>query len=282
MFLTNQKSSKPIAASFLLMMILMMPDFLFAQETGQAESAGGSVRLGIVSRQVARVTDPQVIEQFLFELFLPEENVTEIQIVDATDNGFGPDDLIVVYPSGHTHAFPEPIPSILLDIMAEWTIPAENKVIGDNVEPEVFRPAPPTEAEIASPRFKSISTLKAREAILYDLLVTLNRNYKDTDLSLRFERGSTGFTFQLWDFKPQALEYVEPPPPVPDSVVSYDALVVLQSDSLIKADTTLHDLLFVYRSMADTVFMPAPPADTTKLHGLPNQPLPMPKRKEND
>jgi hypothetical protein len=53
--------------------------------------------------------------------------------------------------------------------------------------------------------------------------------------------------YALCSLRCAALNYTPPPPPVPDSVVTYDLLRVFRADTLMKADTKLYDLIYVYR-----------------------------------
>jgi hypothetical protein len=55
-------------------------------------------------------------------------------------------------------------------------------------------------------------------------------------------------------YNPTALCYTPPPPPVPDSVVTYDLVRVFRADTLVKTDTKLYDLIYIYKSVSDTVF----------------------------
>lgn len=57
----------------------------------------------------------------------------------------------------------------------------------------------------------------------------------------------------MWGYNESALHYTPMPPTVPDPVVIYDLLHVLRFDTLIKADTSLYDLIYVYKTVRETV-----------------------------
>ena len=58
-----------------------------------------------VTRPVVQLTDSSAIDFLLFELFFePLETPTRLQVVDVTQNGFGPDDVLIVYPSANRDA----------------------------------------------------------------------------------------------------------------------------------------------------------------------------------
>lgn len=72
-------------------------------------------------------------------------------------------------------------------------------------------------------------------------------------MKIVFERDDKGVTFEMWGYNPTTLNYA-PPPPVPDSVVTYDLVRVFRADTLMKADTKLYDLIYVYKTVSDTVY----------------------------
>ncbi|MEZ4698931.1 MAG: hypothetical protein R2834_01265 [Rhodothermales bacterium] len=110
---------------------------------------------------------------------------------------------------------------------------------------------------------------KAERAILYDLLKSLERNYRDAPVSLLFERNDEAFTFQMWDYEQEALAYTPPPPAQPDTVNAYDMLFVLRQDSLIIADTVMFDILYLRQQVEEIIWMPDIPEnrdETTAAH----------------
>ena len=49
--------------------------------------------------RIATISDPKLIEFFLFEFLITDTAVTKMEIIDATSNGFGIEDLVKCYPS---------------------------------------------------------------------------------------------------------------------------------------------------------------------------------------
>jgi hypothetical protein len=83
----------------------------------------------------------------------------------------------------------------------------------------------------------------------------LERNYQDLPIKLYFERDQQTATFEIWGYNPVKLQYKTAPPVMPDTVTAYDIVHVLRQDTLVVADTTLYDLLFIQRTVSDTVFV---------------------------
>lgn len=203
---------------------------LFSQE-------GKKITADQVSVPVVSVRDQDVIDFFLFEFFIPETLVTQIDIIDATGNGFGEDDLVRTYPSQAIY-FPVPSDSAQ-KIMNRWQFKANFQIVTEHRQAEAFEN---TEGE------------RAAHGILAGLLRGLERNYRDVPIKVWFERDADGITFEMWGYNDSALVYTPPPPPVPDSVVTYDLVHVIRSDTLVQADTTLYDLIYVYKTVSDTVY----------------------------
>jgi len=198
---------------------------LFSQE-------GNKIVVDKISVPVVTITDPQLIDFFMFEFFVAETLVTRLDIIDATGNGFGEDDLVKTYPSEAIY-FPVPSDSAQ-KIMNSWQFKANFQIVTEHRQPEEFENAP--------------------NGIFAGILRGVNRNYSDQPMKILFERDDKGVTFEMWGYNPGALNYAPPPPAVPDSVVTYDLVRVFRADTLMKADTKLYDLIYVYKSVSDTVY----------------------------
>ncbi|MFQ5709653.1 MAG: hypothetical protein ACE5HO_19525 [bacterium] len=210
--------------------LLLLSINLFSQD-------GKKISVDQMSVPVVSITDKSLIDFFIFEFFIPETLVTKIDIIDATDNGFGEDDLVKTYPSQSIY-FPVPSDSAQ-KIMNSWKFKSNFQIVTENRAPEEFENQP---------------VESAPNGIFAAMLRGINRNYDDLPIKIWFARDSNGVTFDMWGHNQAALHYTPPPPPVPDSVTTYDLVHIIRSDTLIKADTTLYDLIYVYKTVSDTVF----------------------------
>lgn len=216
-----------------------------------ASPAMGQARLDFsqVTRPVVEVQDPQLVAFLLDALIiLTEGETTSLEVIDITRNGFGPDDVVVVHPSMETHKLPPVLPADVQDLMNGWQLEANTQYDGANDRASVYDPE-------RDPELRT-SQQKAERAVLYDLLRSLERNYRDAPLSILFERNEEAFTFQMWDYNEDALAYTPPPPAQPDTVNAYDMLFVLRHDSLIIADTVLYDLFYLQKTVEEIIWMP--------------------------
>lgn len=190
--------------------------------------------------RVATINDPKLIEFFLFEFLITDTLVNKMEIIDATGNGFGIEDLVKCYPSERIYV---PTPSDTAQkVMNAWKFTANYQIVTQNSPAEVF---------------EGTKTDAAQNAILAALLRGLQRNYKDAPIKFYFERDANTATFEMWGYNPTRLSYTAAPPPMPDTVTAYDVLSVTYQDTLVVADTTIYDLLYISRTVSDTVFVGA-------------------------
>lgn len=187
---------------------------------------------------IASITDQELIRFFIDAYLIPEEEVTEIRFIDATGNGFGEEDLIKCFPSGKTYY---PIPSDTAQkIMNSWEFTSNFQNVTQIKEPEVF---------------ENLETDKAANWILAGLLRRLNWNYNDLPMKIYFEQDTSTVVFDMWGYNPNALQWKPPPPPPKVPETTYDILHVYRSDTLYVADTTYYDQFYIYRTVADTLFI---------------------------
>lgn len=223
----------------------------FQVRESQAQS---SVDFSQVTRPVVQINEQQLITFMLDALIILTEEETEmLEVIDITSNGFGPDDVVVVHPSMEAHKLPPVLPSDVQDMMNGWQLEANTQFDGANAPAETYNPVLDPAAATEGPR--------AEQAILYDLLRSLERNYLGQPISILFERDKEAFSFQMWDFNEQSLKYAPPPPAQPDTVNAYDMLYVVRNDSLIISDTTMFDVFFVSKKVEETIWMPDVPED---------------------
>ncbi len=207
----------------------------------QAVSAQNSdISVDKITVPIVSILDRELIDFFMYEFFIADTLVTRMDIIDATGNGFGEDDLVKTYPSEQIY-FPVPSDSAQA-IMNNWQFKANFQIVTGNREPEAF---------------ESIQTEKAENGIFASILRGVNRNYAAQPMNIWFQRDSNGVTFEMWGFNRSLLNFTPPPPAVPDSVTTYDLIHITRSDTLIKADTTLFDLIYVYKTVSDTLIIGA-------------------------
>lgn len=172
----------------------------------------GEIDFTQVTRPVVQVVDSSTIDYLLFELFIePLEPPTRLQVIDVTQNGFGPDDVMVSYPSVEVFVIPEFIPDSVQTIMSGWTPEVEYRMDSGNM---------PSETLASLIGSGSGDGQRAEGAILYDVVQAVERSYRDMPVSLLFQRDSIGFSFQLWDYNRPAMSVSERSDLLPDSAVA--------------------------------------------------------------
>ena len=222
----------------------------------------------------ATVKDPMLIEFFLRSSLIPEDSVTTIQFVDVTRNGFGNDDVIICYPSGKYYQFFAS--DSAQRMMKRWEFTANKQLVVEDQDPNVLK------------NMKAKDNIdKATNWILAGLLQELNRNYKDLPIKILFERDARGIIkFDMWGYNPRpgVLEWETPPPPPTVPETSYDMLHVMRIDTLVYADSTTYDQIYIYHTVSDTVYLPVRRdfSQSAQADSLQYQPglLPRPRKKQ--
>jgi tetratricopeptide (TPR) repeat protein len=80
--------------------------------------------------RVATVTDRGLIDFFLMEFLITDDPVTKMEIIDATANGFGVEDIVKCYPSERIYV---PTPSDTAQtVMNAWRFAANFQVVTQN------------------------------------------------------------------------------------------------------------------------------------------------------
>ena len=154
-----------------------------------------------ITRPAAALTRPAQIDSFLTELLIPPpDTVTTVLIVDITANGYGPDDMVIVFPAQLVYPLGERIPASLQAIMQSWELEADYRL--DATLAETRR----VEADAHLAR-------DARAAIGGACVSAIARHYGGADLDLRLTRRAGGLRLEMWNFDPDALRYR---PPLPD------------------------------------------------------------------
>lgn len=226
---------------------------------GQAQQADFTQ----VTRPVAELSDQAAINELLTELIItpqiPQDSVSRVEVVDVTGNGYGPDDLVVVYPSGETFNIdPSLVTGRVQEIMRSWSLESEFQYDGANAPADSFRPdtvqADTADADTDETQFpRPQDEDPAEYGIMADVLETVQRNYQGEAVSLLLEKDGNGFTFEIWDYNPQGMQYQAAPGGPPDTVQTRDLVYVVRSDSVI------YDVVYINRTVEETEYIPQGP-----------------------
>ena len=153
-----------------------------------------------ITRPAAALTRPAQIDSFLTELLIPPpDTVTTVLIVDITANGYGPDDMVIIFPAQLVYPLGERIPPSLQVLMQAWELEADYRL--DATLAETRR----VEADAHLAR-------DARAAISGVCLNAIARYYDAQDLDMRLTRRAEGLRLEMWNLDPGALRYNPPPP----------------------------------------------------------------------
>lgn len=115
-----------------------------------------------VTRPVVQVTDSAMIDYILFELFVePLAPPTRLQVIDVTQNGFGPDDVVIAFPSVEVFTIPAFLPDSVQALMSSWQPDVEYRMDSGNMSASALGSLIGSEADEAR---------RAEGALLYDLV----------------------------------------------------------------------------------------------------------------
>lgn len=183
-----------------------------ALPTSAVRAQDAQVDFTQVTRPVVQVTDSALIDFLLFELFVePSAAPSRLQVIDVTQNGFGPDDVMIAFPSVEVYTIPAFLPDSVQTIMSSWAPEVEYRMDSGNMSASALGSLIGSESD---------STRLAEGALLYDLVQAVERNYRDLPVALLFQRDSVGFTFQLWDYNRPSMTYAPRPEFVPDTAIA--------------------------------------------------------------
>lgn len=152
-----------------------------------------------LTRPVATLTDRTQIRAMLDALLIPAiGQVDQAEVVDVTANGFGPNDLVVLYPSMETYEIGTDVPKPLQQSMKSWEIAADYRL--DATRQEAMRI--PADAHLDQ---------DARAALTGDVLSAVARYYEGDAFDLRMSQDPEGVRLEIWNYDPEALQYRVPP-----------------------------------------------------------------------
>lgn len=164
------------------------------------------------TRPMVALTDSATIDFLLFELFIePSLRPTRLDVIDVTRNGFGPDDVVIAYPSSEVFLIPEFVPDTVQVHLSGWEPEVEYRMDSGNM------PSSALAGLLSGDRAEG---RRAENAIMFDLVQAVERSYRDLPVALLFQRDSVGFTFQLWDYNRDAMAYTARPALASDSTIA--------------------------------------------------------------
>ena len=159
---------------------------------------GNAQQFDQLTRPVAILSDSSYIHAMLKALLIPAiGDIHQANVVDVTANGFGPNDLIILYPSMETYEIGDDVPQILQESMKTWEIEADYRLDATRQEGQ----------RIASSAYLSED---ARVALTADVLGIVSNYYKGDDMDLRMSQDSEGVRLEIWNYDPDALQYQSP------------------------------------------------------------------------
>lgn len=155
-----------------------------------------------LTRPLATLSDSIQIKAILDALLIPATGrVDRVDVIDVTANGFGPDDLVLLYPSMETYEVGTDVPRLLQESMKSWEIAADYRL--DATREESMR--------IAS---DAHHRQDARAALTGDVLGAIARYYEGDEFDLRMSQDTAGVRLEIWNYDPASLRYRLPLQPV--------------------------------------------------------------------
>ncbi len=218
-----------------IIFMLITKCLVFAQKIGEAQG-----RVTQISVPVLSIDNEELVKLLVDEFFIPETLVTRMDIIDVGKNGFGPKDLVRVYPSDEIY-FVEFISQKAQQFMNDWEFKANFQIIVQNTDPSVL---------------DDLSENKPAYNIFISLLRSLGRNYKDYPIKLKLERDSSTVTFEMWDYNENVLKFE------PNSAPYLPDRLTRQAFSMV--DSTYYDCIFIYKTIVDTVYIYRPGLKTVE------------------
>ena len=148
-----------------------------------------------LTRPVATIQERAMIDMFLDELLIPAPaQVDRIDVVDITGNGYGPDDMLLLYPSLETFLVGGAVPRAVQDVMKTWELEADYRLDATLQE----------SARVAADAHRRQD---ARAALTGAVLQAITRYYAGDDIDMRLSRGEGGVRLEMWNYDPRAMRY---------------------------------------------------------------------------
>lgn len=151
-----------------------------------------------LTRPVATITDTSKVKTMLTELLIaPAGPVSHADVVDFTGNGFGPDDLIILYPSLESYLVGSDVPRGLQEAMKTWEIKADYRLDATIDDSQ----------KIAADAHRRQD---AKAALMGSVLSAVGQFYQGDAINMRLAQDSLGVRLEMWNFDPDAMRYRVP------------------------------------------------------------------------
>lgn len=190
------------------------------------------------------VNDPGIISLVRSEQSLdPEMVIDSLEFIDATRNGFGEGDLMVVFPNKQVFPLLN-VEGKLRSTMDSWlfrethqlTSPITDSYEMERVADEVKKPKP---------------------LILSAILRSLERYYSGDQIEGYFRRDCQTSFLQLWNYDPEQLKFVKMSQEEgAKKLNSFDLLKIVVHDTVYVTDSTMFDAYYIMKTEQDTVYIP--------------------------
>jgi hypothetical protein len=192
---------------------------------------------------IASIVEPGLIEQVLKQQSItPEGRTDSLEIIDAMGNGFGENDLLVLYPS--RQVFPlMTVEEPLKTMMDNWHYNLEQRTTPFTASQDIIKQA---HAE-----------RNPFDGLLSFIVRGLEQFYSGRVIEGTFRRDENSSYLALWNFSPDSFRYKDPKNAgVSDTLHYYDLLNIVSRDTTYIADSTIYDVIYVYKTYRDTVYVP--------------------------
>jgi len=257
MYMIRKKAGFIVNSSLLL---------LFLSTISMAQTSFEEPEVSQIFRNIAEITDPYSIQLVLDDFFITEnvDEVDRIEIIDISDVGFGSNDILVIYPSRNVYMLDQPSQA-LLETMRNWSITEQRRDGLNTLSADYFYPDHADTLDRWDIDESELDLVMG--SLISDILESINRNYNDMPISMRFERGTfdEGFTFQIWNYNEDAFSFQSRPARA-DTILVNDFLYITYSDSTVVADTTMYDIIYINHAVHETVYIP--PYEERLIHNV--------------
>ena len=154
-----------------------------------------------LTRPVASIESLALIDTILDELLIlaPDTaRVTRIDVVDLTANGYGPDDILILYPSLETYLLRDDVTARVQQVMKRWELEADYRLDASLTESEKVED-------------EAHQQQSAPDALAGTVIGAIGRYYHGGEIEMRLSRDGSGLRLEMWNFDPEAMQYVPPP-----------------------------------------------------------------------
>ncbi len=151
-----------------------------------------------ITRPVATLTDRAVMNEILTDLIIPiPSELTSIQMVDITSNGYGPDDLLIINPTLDVHYIGDFIPPSLRSMIAQWDLEVDFRY-------DVIR-------EVTSQDLITAHMEEDPGATIAGICINaIDTHYSADNMNILLKRNASSVRVELWGYDPSALSYGGP------------------------------------------------------------------------